>query len=146
MVFFQITVDCDDPPRLARFWAHALGYTPSPPAEPDTPWYRHYRERLGGAEAYENRLFDPEGRQPPIWFQQVPEGKAGKNRVHLDVYPTGRDNALAQAQRVEIVNARVDDLVALGATVVRRDRDDDPDDPYYYVVMQDPEDNEFCVS
>ncbi|MBA3743884.1 VOC family protein [Sporichthya sp.] len=82
---------------------------------------------------------------PPIWFQQVPEAKAGKNRVHLDVYPTGRDNSLTQAQRVAIVDARVDDLVALRATVVRRDRDDDPDDPSYYVVTQDPGDNEFCV-
>jgi hypothetical protein len=30
--------------------------------------------------------------------------------------------------------------------VVRRTREDDPDEPVYYVVMQDPEDNEFCVS
>ncbi len=146
MVFFQITVDSTDPPALARFWAEALGYSPTPPAQPDTPWNRHYRDRLGEGEAFDNRLFDPDGLRPPIWFQQVPEDKAGKNRVHLDVYPTGRDNSLTQAQRVAIVDARVDDLVALGATVVRRDRDDDPDDPYYYVVIQDPEDNEFCVS
>jgi len=91
-------------------------------------------------------LFDPAGHQPPIWFQPVPEGKAGKNRVHLDLYPTARDNSLTQQRRVEIVDARVDELVALGATVHRRDRDDDPDDPYYYVVLQDPEGNEFCVS
>src|SRR5689334_1717102 len=133
MVFFQITVDANDPSALARFWAEALGYQPTPPASPDTPWHRHYRERLGDAPAFDNRLFDPEGRQPPIWFQAVPEGKAGKNRVHLDVYPTGRDNSLTQERRVEIVDARVDELVALGATVQRRDRDDDPDDPYYYV-------------
>jgi hypothetical protein len=62
------------------------------------------------------------------------------------VYPTSRDNALTQAERVARVDARVDDLVALGASVQRRDRDDDPDDPFYYVVMQDPEGNEFCVS
>ena len=146
MVFFQITIDSNDPPAMARFWAEALGYTPVPPAEPDTPWNRHYRERLGDAGAFDNRLFDPDGHRPPIWFQPVPEGKAGKNRVHLDVYPTGRDSSLTQQRRIEIVDARVDDLVALGATVARRDRDDDPDDPYYYVGMQDPEGNEFCVS
>lgn len=146
MVFFQITIDANDPPALAGFWAEALGYTPVPPREPDTPWHRHYRERLGDAEAFDNRLFDPDGLRPPIWFQPVPEKGAGKNRVHLDVYPTGRDNSLTQARRVEIVDARVGELVALGAAVTRRDRDDDPDDPYYYVVMQDPEGNEFCVS
>jgi hypothetical protein len=146
MVFFQITVDSNDPPALARFWGAALGYTSSPPAQPDTPWHRHYRERLGDADGFDNRIFDPEGLRPPFWFQQVPEGKTGKNRVHFDLYPTGRDNALTQAERVEIVDARVAELVDLGAIVVRADRDDDPDNPYYYVVMQDPEGNEFCVS
>lgn len=146
MVFFQITVDCLDPPSLARFWAEALGYTPVPPTEPDTPWHRHYRQRLGDAAAFDSRLFDPEGLRPPIWFQAVPEGKAGKNRIHLDVYPTGRDPSLTQQRYVEIVDARVEELVALGAVVQRRDRDDDPEDPYYYVVMQDPEGNDFCVS
>ena len=146
MVFFQITIDSNDPQALARFYAEVLGYSPVPPSTPDTPWNRHYRERLGEAEAFDNRLFDPEGLRPPIWFQRVPEGKAGKNRIHLDVYPTGRDDALTQAERIALVEARVDDLVALGATVSRRDRDDDPDDAYYYVVMHDPEGNEFCVS
>ncbi len=146
MVFFQITIDCLDPPALVRFWAQALGYTPVPPAEPDTPWNRHYRGRLGDGEAFDNRLFDPEGLRPPIWFQRVPEPKAGKNRVHLDVYPTARDDSLTPAERVAKVDARVDELVALGAVVQWRDRDDDPDDPYYYVVLQDPEGNEFCIS
>jgi hypothetical protein len=76
----------------------------------------------------------------------VPEGKAGKNRVHLDLYPTGRDDALAQTRRIELVEAKVTELVGLGATVERRHRDDDPQDASYYVVMHDPEGNEFCVS
>jgi Glyoxalase-like domain len=79
-------------------------------------------------------------------FLFVPESKAGKNRLHLDLYPAGRDNALPQQRRIEIVEAKVAELVALGARVGRRDRDDDPDDPVYYVVMHDPEGNEFCVS
>ncbi len=53
--------------------------------------------------------------RPPIWFQPVPEPKAGKNRLHLDLYPTGRDNALPQQQRIEIVEAMVAELVELGA-------------------------------
>jgi hypothetical protein len=146
MVFWQLTFDAKDPEKLAAFWARALGYRPTPPDEPDSTWLRHYRDRLGGRPAFADRLFDPEGRRPPIWFQQVPEGKAGKNRLHLDLYPTGRDDALPQQRRIEIVEATVSELVALGAQVQDRTRDDDPDDPMYFVVMRDPEGNEFCVS
>jgi hypothetical protein len=146
MVFWQLTIDASDPALLARFWARALGYQAVPPKEPDTTWHQHYRTRLGDEAAFDDRLFDPAGLRPPIWFQQVPETKAGKNRLHLDLYPTGRDNALPQERRIEIVDAKVADLVGLGASVERRVRDDDPDDPIYYAVMNDPEGNEFCVS
>jgi hypothetical protein len=146
MVFWQLTIDANDPALLARFWARALGYQPVPPTEPETTWHAHYRARLGGAAAFDDRLFDPAGLGPPIWFQEVPETKAGKNRLHLDLYPTGRDNALPQERRIEIVEAKVAELVGLGATVERRTRHDDLEDSVYYVVMRDPEGNEFCVS
>jgi hypothetical protein len=145
MVFWQLTIDSNDPERLSAFWEQALGYRRTPPAG-DTPWWRHYRARLGDRAGFPDRLFDPAGSGPPLWFQQVPEEKAGKNRLHLDLYPTERERDLTQQQRIGIVDARVADLVALGATVVRPTREDDPDDPTYYVVMNDPEGNEFCVS
>jgi aldehyde:ferredoxin oxidoreductase len=50
-VFWQLTIDANDPARLARFWARALGYQPAPPAEPATTWHAHYRARLGGEAA-----------------------------------------------------------------------------------------------
>jgi hypothetical protein len=112
VVFWQLTIDANDPALLARFWAQALGY----------------------------QLV------PPIWFQEVPETKAGKNRLHLDLYPTGRDDALPLERRIEIVEAKVAELAGLGASVERRTRHDDSEDPVYYVVMNDPEGNEFCVS
>lgn len=148
MMFWQLTIDANDPPRLARFWASALGYRPVPPPEPDTTWHAHYRARLAGQAAFDNRLFDPAGLGPAIWFQEVPETKEEKkkNRLHLDLYPTGRDNALSLVRRIEIVETKVAELVALGAQVQSRNRHEDPADPQYYVVMQDPEDNEFCVS
>jgi hypothetical protein len=145
MVFWQLTIDANDPARLARFWARALGYQAEPPAGPET-WHAHYRRRLGDRTAFDDRLFDPAGLRPPLWFQGVPEEKAGKNRVHLDLYPTGRDTTLPIERRVEIVEAKVEELVALGASVRNRTRHDDPDDPVYFVVMHDPEGNEFCVS
>ena len=146
MVFWQLTIDANDPARLARFWAQALGYQHETPSEPETTWHAHYRARLGAEAAFDDRIFDPAGLKPPIWFQEVPEEKAGKNRLHLDLYPTDRDNALPQERRIEIVEAKVAELAGLGASVERRTRDDDPDDPVYFVVMHDPEGNEFCVS
>jgi hypothetical protein len=145
MVFWQLTIDANDPARLARFWARALGYQPVPPTEPETTWHAHYRGRLGEEATFDDRLFDPAGLRPPIWFQQVPETKAGKNRLHLDLYPTGRDNALPMERRIAIVEAKVAELVGLGASVDRRTREDAPGDLVFFVVMHDPEGNEFCV-
>jgi hypothetical protein len=146
MVFWQLTIDANDPVRLAAFWREVLDYEPAPPSAPDTPWWRHYRSRLGDESGFADRLFDPEGLRPPIWFQKVPEEKAGKNRVHVDVYPTGRDNSLSQSDRIALVDAKVAALVALGATIHHTDRDDDPADPVYYVTLHDPEGNELCIS
>ena len=145
MMFWQLTIDANDPAALARFWGQALGYQPVPPTEPATTWHAHYRSRLAERAAFDDRIFDPAGLRPPIWFQQVPEAKAGKNRLHLDLYPTGRDNALAMDKRIAVVEAKVDEMVGLGASVERRTREDDPDDPVYFVVMHDPEGNEFCI-
>lgn len=39
MVFWQLTIDANDPAALARFWAQALGYQPVPPARPETTWH-----------------------------------------------------------------------------------------------------------
>ena len=137
MVFWQLTIDANDPARLAEFWAVALGYEPAPPSQ-DTTYWTYYRRRLGDRERYSDRLFDPQGKGPAIWFQQVPEGKAGKNRLHVDLYPTGRDVGLTAEQRAEIIEAKVAELEALGAKRLHQGDS--------YVVMQDPEGNEFCVS
>jgi hypothetical protein len=74
------------------------------------------------------------------------EGEGGQNRLHLDLFPTGRDNALPMERRIEIVGAKVAELIRLGASAERRSRHDDPEDPIYAVVMHDSEGNEFCVS
>ncbi|MGZ4699145.1 MAG: VOC family protein [Oryzihumus sp.] len=81
-----------------------------------------------------------------LWFQEVPETRAGKNRLHVDLYPTGRDDTLTLDRRVEVVEAKVAELVGLSATVEGRTGGHDPEDPYYWVVKHDPEGNEFCVS
>jgi hypothetical protein len=71
MVFWQLTIDANDSTVLARFWAQALGYRArSSPTEPATTWHALYHARLGEDTAFDDRLFDPAGLRPPIWFQK----------------------------------------------------------------------------
>lgn len=129
----QIAVDCADPEALAAFWAEVLDYRVPPPRGHAT--WRDYSQ----AEANEPgegwcRADDPDGSGPSLLFHRVPEAKAEKNRLHLDVWVShGGDWAP--------LDAEVERLVGLGASVLRR-RDDDG---HCYVVMGDPEGNEFCV-
>ncbi|MCQ0021771.1 VOC family protein [Streptomyces somaliensis DSM 40738] len=104
----EIVFDCADPAALARFWAGLLGGEPVD-REPDWSYV------------------DPPG-FVRVAFQRVPEGKAVKNRLHLDL--EGGD-----------VEAAAERAVALGAVraggLVR--------DAYgTFRVMRDPEGNEFC--
>jgi hypothetical protein len=152
MVTWQLTIDANDPARLVRFWAPALGYEVQPPPEGFDSWIAWYRsvgvpeEELEGAEEdFADRIQDPTGQGPKIWFQIVPERKTQKNRLHLDLYPTGRDRTLPIERRRQIVEDKVAELVLAGATVERRAADAEVGD-HYFVVMHDPEGNEFCVA
>ena len=88
-VRFQLVIDCADPDRLARFWATALGYELAPAPAGFATWNDFYRELnvpegelVDGAD----RISDPEGHGPGIWFHVVPDAKAVKNRLHLDIH------------------------------------------------------------
>ena len=56
MMFWQLTIDANDPALLARFWAQALGYQPAPPTTPATTWHALYQARLGENAAFDDRL------------------------------------------------------------------------------------------
>lgn len=149
MVTWQLTIDCADPARMVAFWGPALGYEPTPPPEGHATWNDWYRsvgvpeDELDPDGDGTDRLQDPAGEGPRIWFQAVPEAKHGKNRLHLDLYPTGPDRrSLPRERRREIVEARVAELEEAGASVLRRNDDHGG----YAVTMSDPEGNEFCVS
>jgi predicted enzyme related to lactoylglutathione lyase len=103
-----IVIDCNDSAPVAAFWKAALGYEE---AARDGDWVK---------------LRDPTGVGPALAIDPVPEGKVVKNRVHLDLRPSGT---------VEDEVTRLEDL---GAQVFRIF-------PGSHVVMQDPEGNEFCV-
>ncbi|WP_420037499.1 VOC family protein [Streptomyces sp. cg28] len=145
----QLTIDCSDPQRMVAFWAEALGYVPEPPPSGHATWRAYWvsigvpeAELPAGAGDVPESIVDPEGRGPRVWFQQVPEPKADKNRWHFDLkVGGGRDVPLAvRAQRVK---ATVDRLVKAGATVLQTK--DEPDTGSYVVALQDPEGNEFDV-
>jgi catechol 2,3-dioxygenase-like lactoylglutathione lyase family enzyme len=136
----QVTFDCAEPERVARFWCEVLGYVVPPPPEGFATWDDFDRaqppERQGSAFA----CIDPTGVGPRLFFQRVPEGKVVKNRLHLDVrVGTG----LVGDERVAALEAEGRRLVALGAVRVRLMPADDVDEST--LVMQDIEGNEFCL-
>jgi hypothetical protein len=147
----QIVIDCADPARLVLFWGLALDYVPSPPPTGFSTWNDWYRsvgvpdEELDLTGDGTDRLVDPNGAGPPIWFQPVPEGKSVKNRLHLDIY-VGRDDAgakLPYAERRRRVRAKADELIAAGASELRAE--DTPEYERFFVTLADPEGNEFCL-
>jgi catechol 2,3-dioxygenase-like lactoylglutathione lyase family enzyme len=141
----QVAIDCADPERLVRFWAGALGYkVEDPPGGFDT-WRAYWlsqgipEEELGEGDCSDS-VVDPAGIGPRIWFQQVPEGKVVKNRVHLDLGVSGGRTVPVEIRK-ERVDAEVGRLIGAGATQQRVQEGAGS----YAVVMQDPEGNEFCV-
>jgi hypothetical protein len=136
----QVTFDCTDPERLARFWCEVLGYVVPPAPKGFASWDEFDRalpaEQQGSAFA----CIDPTGSGPRLFFQRVPEGKVVKNRVHLDVRV---GPGLVGEERVAALEAECARLVALGAVRVRLLPADDVDESC--LVMQDIEGNEFCL-
>jgi hypothetical protein len=107
----EVCLDCCDLTVMTRFWTGLLGYRTD--------------DGLAGDWIH---LEPPHHRLPVMNLQLVPEVKAGKNRLHLDVYVEDPPSWIAKAE-------------ALGAQRVRLN--DESND--WYLVMVDPEGNEFCI-
>jgi Glyoxalase-like domain len=138
----QVALDCADPQRIAEFWAAALGYIlRRPPAGFDT-WEAFLRAEGVPEEEWNaaRSLVDPDDVGPRMFLQRVPEAKAGKNRMHLDLNVSGGPGEPEEVRRTTVA-AEVDRLVGLGATKVAEMNEWGG----YWVVMRDPEGNEFCV-
>ncbi|NJC69646.1 VOC family protein [Planosporangium thailandense] len=124
----QVVIDCADPAKLAEFWALALGYEADEADEAPT---QDDRVRT---------VLDPAGAGPPICLRQVPEPKAGKNRVHLDLHVGGGAGTPADTRR-ERIEEEAARLETFGAVARRAAADGDT----HRMIMQDPEGNEFCL-
>ena len=146
---WHLTIDCKDSVRLTSFWCEALGYVPEPAPDGSDSWLAYWRaagmpeEELEGADQGSGAIVDPEGVRPRIWFQEVPEPKSGKNRLHVDIRHTPGRESMPYAERKASVDAEVERLVALGATVAYVNAPEGAD--YYAQTLRDPEGNEFCV-
>ncbi len=128
MAATQWTLGCDanDPHRLADFWPEALGYV----AE------RGYDDPDGAS------IIDPEGKGPAIGWLRVPEEKVGEEPAPRR-HPRAGEGPCDMTDRERLIRAKVPELVARGATVVREEH---YEDALGHVVMLDPEGNEFCVA
>ena len=135
----QIVIDAADPHGQNRFWSAALGYEME-------DHHDMIGEVLAAGWATEDLIIeidgrrawktaaashDPQGGRPRLLFQQVPEMKTVKNRVHLDMQ-VGEERRPAELER----------LLALGATKLY----DGQQGPQTWITLADPEGNEFCLS
>jgi predicted enzyme related to lactoylglutathione lyase len=111
----NITVDCTDAHRLARFWADVLGWNVYFDDDPEVLVAPEFPPRTW----------------PTMLFIPVPEPRTVKNRLHVDLEPNDRTR-----------DDEVDRLVALGATIVEDHR---TDGGLGWVWLADPEGNDFCV-
>jgi hypothetical protein len=143
---YQLVIDCADPEPLVRFWAAALGYELEPSPAGFDSWDA-YRRDLGVPEdelgAGADCIVDPRGQAPRIWFQVVPERKAVKNRLHIDIGVSG-GRAVPIETRRQRVDAEAARLAGLGAVLVRVLETEGLD--HYAVAMHDPEGNEFDIN
>jgi predicted enzyme related to lactoylglutathione lyase len=110
--YLVIVLDTTVPEQLTSFWTKALGYERSPRSE----------------EPY-TVLVPPFAGPPELILQRVPERKAIKNRMHLDL----------RVRDLAAEKARLEDL---GATQLSGEIEEQG---FRWIVMADPEGNEFCL-
>jgi predicted enzyme related to lactoylglutathione lyase len=86
-----LCVDANDPPRLARFWAEALGW------------------EIGDVGVDEVRLVPTDHTRFELEFVRVAEPKVGQNRVHLDLTTSSIDDQRSTVARlIELGGRHVD--------------------------------------
>jgi glyoxalase superfamily protein len=103
---FEVVVDASAAHEITAWWAEVLGATVQDSDREPFSWFE-----------------DAPGMPFTMVFQEVPEPKTVKNRIHWDV----------EAEDVQL-------LLDRGATLLR-----EPDGVVSWHVLADPEGNEFCV-
>ncbi|MBO1754468.1 VOC family protein [Allobranchiibius sp. CTAmp26] len=140
----QITYDCADPDRLARFWAAMLGYQLQPPPKGFESWDEALASFGVPPQERNDRsaILPLDGAGPRLFFQRVPETKTVKNRIHLDV--RAAPGVQGEARMIAL-EAGAERARALGATRLYRVEPDPTVMESGFITMADPEGNEFCL-
>jgi len=138
----QIVIACDDPARLAEFWAAALEYVVQPPPDGYESWDQ-FAEAVGIPPERRNDIsavVDPEGVGPRVLFERW-DGGAPNQRVHIDVNSVG-GHRLSDDERNKRLRSERERLESLGATFKREASGMAGE---VWIEMLDPEGNWFCV-
>lgn len=140
----QVVIACEDPSRLAVFWAGALGYVIQPPPEGFDTWDQ-FAEVVGIPPDRRNDMsavVDPDGIGPRVLFERY-DGGAPNQRVHVDVNAVGGVGVdLAEEERRAHLSEERARLERLGATFKREATGLAGE---IWIEMFDPEGNWFCV-
>ncbi len=124
--WYSVVVDCHDLHAQARWWADVLDWQLVFEADDEAVVIpRHAQDMPISAEEWTKV-------GPGLDFVSVPESKAVKNRLHIDLAPHSTDDR----------DALIESLLARGATRVDVGQDDSR---VSWTVLADPEGNEFCV-
>lgn len=146
---WKLVIDSANAATLADFWADALDYLVEDPSTlvdrllaaghlPELAVLEHRGRKTFRGYAAIRHPDDPYdetsgvGHGRRLLFQDVPEAKSVKNRLHVDVHsePGGLEDLVTR-------------LEGLGATRVR---EVDQGPAGHWWLMHDPEGNEFCAS
>ena len=112
-----VTIDADNPKKLADFWAAALD------------WKITYEDEI--EVCLELQDGSPEvGRIPDLLFIKVADKKVVKNRLHFDLRPRDQEAEVVRLEKLGAKRIEIGQSNYEGTT---------------WIVMADPEGNEFCV-
>lgn len=146
---WKLVIDTANAPVLAEFWAAALEYTVEDPTalierlllaghvdehaiveHRGRKTFRGYAAIRHPDDPFDETSGVGHGRR--LLFQDVPEGKSGKNRLHVDIHsgPGGLDELTARLEELGAVSVREVDRGPAGR----------------WRIMRDPEGNEFCAA
>lgn len=106
----EIAIDALVGPDIEPFWRAVLGYDEGPAQDPAPV------------------IYDPAGRAPAFWFQQMDSPRPGRNRIHVDVTVPH-----------DVAPVRIAAALAAGGRMVS-----DSSAPAFW-VLADAEGNEACV-
>ena len=123
--WYSTVIDARDVRGLAAWWAQTLGWRPVHESDEETVLVPGWVTE----ELVRTTEWDQVG--PGLVFVAVPDERAGKNRLHLDLAPHTTDDRDAEIAR----------LLERGASLAEVGQPDDAS----WTVLRDPEGNEFCV-